>query len=188
MLKMGKKTRKYSITTDLTQIQTKPKRSDFSLPPEWWDRSEGIKLPILALKEDVEATIVISKVGKRFEVRGSFTTVLQLQCDRCLEPFASPLDLEFSLILERLPQEVEAEEEYELAPEEMGVDFIRGDEVELTDMIKEQIYLSLPMKALCRESCLGLCVSCGANLNKDRCDCKATTGHPAFQKLRSLHL
>jgi len=185
---MEAKVKSYSVVVDLTKVQDQPKHWDFSLPPDWWEATEGPKHPLLGLGQELEAHITLTKVGKRFEVKGQFRTVLKLQCDRCLEVFSSPLDCVFSLILERLPQELESEKEYELGPEEMGVDFIKADEVDLTKMVKEQIYLSLPMKALCKEDCLGLCINCGANLNQGGCNCKVEQGHPAFQVLKALSL
>ncbi len=185
---MKAKRKTYSVIVDLTKVQDKAKQRAFSLPPEWWEITEGPKYPLLGLDQDLEADITLTKVGKRFEVRGRFQTVLRLQCDRCLEAFNSPLNSMFYLILERLPEELEAEEEHELSPEEMGVDFIRGDEVDLTEMVKEQIFLSLPMKALCKQDCLGLCIRCGSNLNQGSCNCKVEQGHPAFQALKALRL
>ena len=39
------------------------------------------------------------------------------------------------------------------------------------EMIREQIYLALPMKFLCNVDCRGLCPNCGANLNEVECEC-----------------
>ncbi len=63
-----------------------------------------------------------------------------------------------------------------------------GDEgeVDLQELVMEQIFLSLPMRLLCREDCLGLCSECGANLNRKKCDCRKHTGHSAFLKLKEL--
>ena len=39
------------------------------------------------------------------------------------------------------------------------------------EMIREQIFLTLPMKRLCREACAGLCPTCGVNRNTRPCSC-----------------
>ena len=33
--------------------------------------------------------------------------------------------------------------------------------------------LAVPLKALCREDCKGLCPGCGRNRNRESCDCAA---------------
>jgi uncharacterized protein len=65
----------------------------------------------------------------------------------------------------------------------MRVDLVATDKVDVEDIIREQIYLSLPMKSLCRETCPGLCPVCGANLSDHKCGCQRETGHPGFAAL-----
>ena len=43
--------------------------------------------------------------------------------------------------------------------------------IDLTADIREAILLALPMSFVCSEACRGLCVQCGANLNKAPCAC-----------------
>ena len=40
--------------------------------------------------------------------------------------------------------------------------------IDLGELMREQFYLALPMKPLCRDDCRGLCPECGTNLNTDR--------------------
>jgi uncharacterized protein len=80
------------------------------------------------------------------------------------------------------------EAELELLEEDMEVEFIHGETVDLDAIIREQVYLALPMKNVCREDCAGLCPVCGANLNEGPCSCKKDSGHPAFSKLKFLKI
>jgi uncharacterized protein len=52
--------------------------------------------------------------------------------------------------------------------------------VDLEDILRQQVYLGLPAKQLCRENCLGLCSHCGKNLNEGQCSCheKSAAGSP----------
>ena len=43
--------------------------------------------------------------------------------------------------------------------------------IDLTADIREAILLALPMNFLCSAACRGVCVQCGANLNKAPCAC-----------------
>ena len=57
---------------------------------------------------------------------------------------------------------------------------------DLEQLMREQFYLALPMKPLCREDCQGLCVVCGANLNRATCDCKLEWDDPRLAALKEL--
>ncbi len=46
------------------------------------------------------------------------------------------------------------------------------DTIDLTEDIRQEIIVELPMKILCQENCKGLCPNCGVNLNKEKCRCK----------------
>ena len=52
--------------------------------------------------------------------------------------------------------------------------------------MREQFYLALPMKPLCRDDCRGLCSMCGANLNRSTCDCKHDFADPRFAALKEF--
>lgn len=43
--------------------------------------------------------------------------------------------------------------------------------IDLTADIREAILLALPMNFVCSKACRGLCIQCGANLNKAPCAC-----------------
>jgi uncharacterized protein len=93
------------------------------------------------------------------------------------------MESEFQVYL-LVPRDKADQEEIELLDDDMEVDFVKGDKVDLSDIVREQIYLSLPMRSICKESCRGLCPVCGANLNERSCQCMKAEGHPAFSKLR----
>ncbi len=170
---------------DLSQIQDKPKTYHLHLAEDWWvsdvphDQVQGLNGPVVA-------TLTIERIGKRFMVRGNIVTVLMLQCDRCLGLYEKELKGKFQLFLEPVVESIEAEEDVQLGEEEMGIDLLPGHEVNLESIIKEQIYLSLPMKTLCKHDCMGLCPICGTDLNKQICTCHVRRGHPAFQVLKNL--
>lgn len=91
-------------------------------------------------------------------------------CARCLIPVTTPLDRELELFYrpaEALPSETEM-----LVPAaEIEVAFFRGAGLELSDLVREQVLLALPMRTLCSEDCRGLCPGCSVNLNREACRC-----------------
>ena len=120
-------------------------------------------------------------------VRGRLQASLGLACNRCLEPFAFGVAAQLDLIfLPRRRDTVDEEEEVELSDHELVVSYYGEPRVDLGETVREQLFLSLPMKRLCREGCLGLCPLCGANRNQSPCACKAGDGEGPLVSLRTL--
>ncbi len=59
-------------------------------------------------------------------------------------------------------------------------------QLDLEELVFSELVLSLPMKHLCREDCLGVCPTCGANLNDGACSCKQDTVDPRLAALQEL--
>jgi uncharacterized protein len=110
-------------------------------------------------------------------VRGALEARLKVECGRCLERFDLPVaqDLDLFYLPHRADQDEEEEDEVELKDHEMVVAYYRDERLDLGEMIREQFILNLPMKRLCRDSCRGLCPTCGANRNSAPCACPPET-------------
>ncbi len=120
-------------------------------------------------------------------VQGHLAARLSLECGRCLDPFPLPVDQNVDLFF--LPHEDDRqddEDEVELAESDLVVAYYRGDSLDLGEVVREQLFLSLPMKRLCQEGCRGLCPSCGINRNRGQCQCVADTTDPRFATLKKL--
>lgn len=50
--------------------------------------------------------------------------------------------------------------------------FVKGKQFNLSEYVEEELILNFPSKIVCKEDCLGLCGSCGKNLNKGKCNCE----------------
>jgi len=135
--------------------------------------------------EAVKLRMDIQKTGERFRLSGGVSTVLQLACSRCLEPFPSPIDASFDLVYH--PQTLNAGEgEREVEEEDLATAFYHNNEIDLGQLMREQFYLALPMKPLCAEDCQGLCPNCGTNLNRGACDCRREWEDPRLAVLKTL--
>ena len=110
----------------------------------------------------------VHKAGSRFRLAGRVASELELTCSRCAEPFRVPVETSFNLRYEPASS-APAHENVELGEEDVETSFYRDDEIDLSDLIREQFYLGLPMKPLCFDACQGLCGHCGANLNHTSC-------------------
>jgi len=135
----------------------------------------------LGMMEEVEFTSPVSiklhliNTGQAIKITGHLKGQMRLQCNRCLEPFNFKLEREFAIELEEEKHKIESKEieygEKQLKINDLDKGFYHSEKIDLVDEIRQQIILSLPMKAVCKEDCLGLCSQCGVNLNKTTCNC-----------------
>jgi uncharacterized protein len=137
--------------------------------------------PLEATGEAVLQNATIEEI----RVRGQLRVQMESDCDRCLEPAGFVIDGEFDLSY--LPERLaggERREEFALREDESDVAFYSGDGIELKDVLREHVLLSIPMRRLCREDCKGICPECGANRNVSSCGCELKLGDDRWAALR----
>jgi uncharacterized protein len=137
------------------------------------------------LLRPVEATLHFLRTPTGVSVRGHISSDLQLHCSRCSELFALPVSEEFGVEYRSLLGGG-VEEEHELGPEELDVDFFDGAKIDVEELVRENVLLALPVQPLCHAGCRGLCPHCGTNLNRGTCPCSSTSLDPRWRKLESL--
>ena len=60
------------------------------------------------------------------------------------------------------------------------------EQEKLSDVLREQILLMLPMQRVCREDCKGICPICGKNRNESDCHCTATMADDRWSSLKQF--
>lgn len=156
----------------------------FTLARDWWAHEKNND-QIEAIESPINVKIEIYRVGQKYVLNGVFEGTLRVVCDRCLGTYCQEVESVFNSFLIPAPEDIE-KVELELMEDDMEAIFVKDDEVDLHDIIREQLYLSLPIKCLCRNNCLGLCSKCGCNLNENTCECIKEQGHPGFALLNKL--
>ena len=138
--------------------------------------------------DPVSLAFDILKDKQHFQLSGAVTTRLELPCSRCLELFRAPVDSRFDLRYQphAHPAGSGHEEERQIEEDDLSTAFYDNDEIDLGQLMREQFYLSLPMKPLCGDDCLGLCPVCGTNLNRGRCQCKREWEDPRLAVLKTF--
>jgi uncharacterized protein len=108
-----------------------------------------------------------------------------LSCDRCLKEFGSGYKSFFEVHYR--PQADEAADSDEAVNPDEAVEtvFFEGDILDIADQIRQTILLSVPMRALCREDCRGLCAVCGCDLNVDSCQCSGPATDSRWSQLKN---
>ena len=112
----------------------------------------------------LKMVIKMERIGNTVSADVSLKATLVLPCARCLELTEHPIDEHF-----QWNDTVTEMTEY----------------VDLTEDIRQEIILDLPVKILCQEDCKGLCPNCGANLNKEKCQCKQDSSKGSQIKINS---
>jgi uncharacterized protein len=169
-----------SLSIDLADLGTEKLALAASLPPGEVDlHGEGVRQV-----GPMEWSGYIQRHGAGFRLQGRLAAELELQCVRCLESRRESVRKECELYFEPRETLLYAEnDEIQLEESDTQTSFITGTELALSEIIREQVFLALPMKPLCSSECLGLCSVCGVNLNTHLCECSTQDFNPAFEGL-----
>ena len=114
------------------------------------------------------------------------TSAMEVVCGRCLEPYVVPVEAdvetrfvppaEFAKVTAETAARDGALKRGEIEPDvehhDLGLAEYHDESIDLGEVVREQLYLALPMKPLCAEDCKGLCPVCGANRNRETCACQ----------------
>ncbi|MEO5925915.1 MAG: DUF177 domain-containing protein [Bryobacteraceae bacterium] len=130
---------------------------------------------------------LVSDSLEEIRFKGHLTVDMEADCDRCLDPAPYAVDAEFELfyrpITDGYGEEVKLED---LKQDEVEMGFYEGDGMELNDVLREFVLLSLPMQRLCSEGCNGICPVCGQNRNQQKCECVTAAVDDRWAVLKDL--
>lgn len=100
------------------------------------------------------------------------SATVELVCNRCLTTWSEELNTTGS-------------QHFGKEPDEDGCAIVDGH-VAIGDVAKDELALSLPARPLCREDCLGLCPTCGIDLNREPCGGHGDDSDSPFAALKDL--
>ena len=148
----------------------------------------------LSLEEEnlrlTEAPVVsggrATRHGHQVRLRGTIKARAEIDCDRCLTPIAVPVETDFDVTYVPATEYAAEEEVAELQEEDLSLSVFEGEAIDIDELVREQVLLALPTRALCREDCAGLCPVCGVNKNNKTCHCESKEIDPRWQALKDL--
>lgn len=100
------------------------------------------------------------------------SATVELVCNRCLTTWSEELKTTGS-------------QHFGKEPDEDGCAIVDGH-VDIGGVAKDELALSLPARPLCREDCLGLCPTCGIDLNREPCGGHGDDSDSPFAALKDL--
>jgi len=132
------------------------------------------------LVEPLEVDLTARSVGDGVLLRGRLRATVERECRRCLTGVRQVVDDSVDMFFSEI-----GEDEDELGGEVYPLP-ARGQELDVTEAVREQLLLRAPQYALCDEACRGLCPQCGTNLNEGTCDCVSEAAPSPWDALKQV--
>jgi len=142
-----------------------------------YQRDIALDLPRVRLADDLtldflKGTLRLSRNSRGILVQGDLESHVSSECARCLQEIFVPVTLDVEELFTYPPSSDSA-----YSVDDTGI-------LDLAPLLREEAFLAVPMTALCRPDCAGLCPECGKNLNEGTCDCERDTIDPRLAVLR----
>ena len=120
--------------------------------------------PIIHLKPDLDlqnliGTVRVTRTAQGLLVQGKLRAVTPAECVRCLADFVQPLEIDFTELYAFSSNSVT----------ESGLYVPENGLLDLAPLIRDEMYLAIPISPVCKSDCKGLCPICGENLNETTC-------------------
>ncbi len=130
---------------------------------------ESLNLELFNEKEDdevlaerIKGTLNLTKLEEEILAQFSGSVKTKVICDRCLSEYGTEVPLNFSqeYLIDQTPDE------------DIKLLVTNDYKIDIGEPIRQEILSALPIKKLCKNECKGICISCGMNLNVEKCNCK----------------
>ncbi len=122
----------------------------------------------------------VEPASQGYRIHGQINAHVKETCDRCLAGFVEDTQSKFNVIL--------TDDDSLFA--EQNIDVIQfsdtEESIDLTPVIHDVVLLAEPFKRLCSETCKGMCITCGTNLNDATCECHSTQSDSRWDALKNL--
>lgn len=139
-------------------------------------RRKGTCFPVEAEKP-ISVTVTHLK-GRKYHISASGCVKATIPCDRCLVPVEVQIPIDIDEITDA--ENDDSSDDHDEMP------YLEGYNLDAGMMIRSEIAIGWPVKTLCKESCLGICKSCGANRNLEPCGCEDFTPDPRMAAIQDI--
>jgi len=170
----------------LEDISTEGQETIINESAEWLeDRLAHETFRFFYFVTPIKLHLHLRRSGRIVILTSALEFTVKWVCARCLDSFVSPMKAEYTTTLRPKPDRPLAQE-VELTREDLETEFYEGEEIDLTNLLQDQVLLTIPPKVLCKEDCRGLCPKCGKNLNREVCQCAEKDLDPRWAALKSF--
>jgi len=109
----------------------------------------------------------IEKLGGQAYVSGELSFEIVSPCSRCIKPSKTGIRRSINSFLPLKK---------------------KGERIDISDDMREQVAMAMPEKTVCAENCKGICLICGADLNKKNCNCRTNEAVSKFSVLKKISI
>lgn len=151
------------------------------------DEEIGNLDPDLVAVRRLVGSVTLTRTSQGILVTGRLRTALRGECLRCLE--SCDVEVELDLEEEFYPVVYMDNVPLDRVPKEDRDEALRIDEhhiLDLSEVVRQGLWLALPEKILCRPDCAGLCPRCGGNRNLGECRCEQEPVDARWAALQAL--
>ena len=160
------------------------KEYDHHFEATWFNNGVSKKNgDMLKANSEIFVKAEVLKFDGGFTFSGSVQFELTYECVRCIETCAVPFNCKLNVTLLPLKNE-EADNSED--NEEINLHYYSTEDLDLSDVILQHLFLELPAYPLCSENCKGICQTCGINLNNETCFCDKEFINPKMAVLKNF--
>lgn len=128
----------------------------------------------------------VKRKGREVSVQGHISAETEVDCSRCLKSVAVPVEADFDVTYIPASEYAQEEDAAELQEEDLTQAVFDGEAIDIDELVREQVLLAMPTRALCTEDCKGLCPVCGADRNAEDCACQKSEIDPRWAALEKI--
>jgi uncharacterized protein len=173
------------VFLSVKELELKKVRFDVAFPPGEIDFSDSPLRQVTPLNARGSAELLGNTLGE-IRVTGHLSVTMEADCDRCLEVARFPIAVGFDLFYRPSDTLYAAAEEVQIDEGETEIAFYEGAGLQLKDVLREHVLLSMPMQRVCGDQCQGICPECGQNRNQVACGCEVKKMDDRWSALKNL--
>ncbi|MFC1571417.1 DUF177 domain-containing protein [Candidatus Margulisiibacteriota bacterium] len=110
----------------------------------------------LNLVKPIKIKLHLTNTGESVLVNGAVETVAELECTRCLINFETPLGVKIEEEFSKTPPRPKKAKEVDLGPADFVYEINKDNTIDLTEVIRQNLLLAMPIKTLCAPDCSGI--------------------------------
>ena len=166
---------------NVSQLLKEPNGSTRAYPVD-----EQFSLKDAAQESRVAGEVSMLRTDRGIWVSAALDTKVQSSCSRCLADVEQPVHMD---IEEEYLPEIDVNTGARLnVPDEQSENFYINHNhiLSLAEAVNQYLDMNTPMKPVCSDSCKGICLTCGIDLNENTCTCDNDQIDPRWGPLVEL--
>lgn len=177
---MQKTAKKTPFIIDISPLleENNPSKLEIPIQIRKGFTKESLGFPLMA---DIEGVLLLERVNNGMLSKFKMEAMVELECQRCINPFKTLLNIEENTYLFYLkPPKNTDDKEKNYCIE------IDDRTINIEEPLRQEIILAVPYYPLCKDTCEGLCNKCRKDVNTGECKCKKESKEEPFKALKGL--